>query len=227
MSKTGRNDPCPCGSGRKHKSLAGKLPRNFSKRHDAGFTYLGLLFLLAIIGIVSATALQVGAVMHRRAAEEALLDVGREFSQALESYRRVTPKGQPDEPSTLQDLLKDPRFPGVVRHLRKLYYDPVTGRQEWGIQRSEDMKGIAGVFSLSDAKPIKIGNFDLRLQGFTGKSSYQDWVFTSQQVAGAPGGKYINPMDLTGTEDPGPASDYGTDLPRMSNGLIHPIDLVE
>jgi type II secretory pathway pseudopilin PulG len=232
MSKIGRNDPCPCDSGRKYIFTAGNLPQHFRKKSEAGFTYMGLLILLAIMAIVSATALQVGAIVHRRAAEEALLDVGREFSRALESYRLATPVGQPSEPATLQDLLRDPRFPGVVRHLRKLYYDPISGRQEWGIQRLEDSRGIVGIFSLSDARPIKIANFELRLQGFTGKSSYQEWVFTRQQavaagVAGS-GEKYTNPMDLMAdTEDQSPATDYATDLTRMSNGLIHPIDLVE
>lgn len=215
----------------KHYTFAGNSPRNLSKRTNEGFTYLGLLILLAIIGIVSATALQVGIVMHRRAAEEALLDVGREFSRALESYRRATPVGQSDEPSSLQDLLKDPRFPGAVRHLRKLYYDPITGRQEWGIQRSEDTERIAGVFSLSDAKPIKIANFDLRLQSFEGKSSYQDWIFTFQQAIapGAAGSNktYINPLDLIDTQETAPATDNATELPRMSNGLINPRDLVD
>jgi type II secretory pathway pseudopilin PulG len=232
MRKTGRNDPCPCGSGKKYKFLEENLPRHFSKRHDAGFTYLGLLILLAIIGIVSATALQVGVVMHRRAAEETLLNVGSEFSRALESYRRATPVGQPDEPSTLQDLLKDPRFPGVVRHLRKLYDDPITGQQEWGILRSEESKRVVGVFSLSDAKPIKIANFDLRLQEFAGKSSYQQWVFTGQQASVADGSgsgaRLINPLDLMGEPEANPATDSSIDSPSpLPPGLTSPRDLMD
>lgn len=230
MRKTGRNDPCPCGSGKKYKFLAGKLQRNSNKRLGGGFTYLGLLILLAIIGIVSATALQVGIVMHRRAAEEALLDVGREFSRALESYRLATPAGQPDEPSTLQDLLKDPRFSGAVRHLRKLYDDPITGQQEWGILRSEESKRVVGVFSLSDAKPIKIANFDLRLQEFAGKSSYQEWVFTSTQAgAGSSGGStFTSPLDLMGEPEANPATDSSTDpLSPLPPGLTSPRDLMD
>lgn len=208
MSRLGRKDPCPCGSGRNYKFLKKSLSRHFSKRVDAGFTYLGLLILLAILGIVSVAAVQIGAAVQRRAAEEALLNVGSEFSRALESYRRATPAGQPDKPSTLQDLLKDPRFPGVVRHLRKLYYDPVTGLQEWGIQRDEATKQIVGVFSLSDAKPIKIANFDLRFKDFTGKSSYQEWVFTSSQAgSGATGGtRFMSPMELMGDPETSPSA---------------------
>lgn len=206
-----------------------------SKKANSGFTYLGLLILLAIIAIVSTVALQVGVVIHRRAAEETLLDVGREFSRALESYRRATPTGQPDEPATLQDLLKDPRFPGTVRHLRKLYDDPVSGQQGWGIQRSEDTERISGVFSLSEAKPIKIANFDLRHLEFAGKTSYQQWVFTSQQASAIPGSggpaKLVNPLDLLDTQEPGTATDIATDPaqepPRRPNGLINPLDLLD
>lgn len=207
--------------------MAGNLPRNFSKRPDEGFTYLGLLILLAIMGIVGAAALQMGSVMNRREAEEALLNVGMEFSRALESYRRATPAGQPDEPHALQDLLKDPRFPGVVRHLRKLYDDPITGQQEWGLLHSEDSKFIAGVYSLSGAKPIKIANFGLRLKEFEGKSSYQQWVFTSLQ-AGAAGGSYsgrklTSPLDLMGDQEENPARNSAPD--PLPPGLTRPLDI--
>lgn len=227
MKKSDRNDPYPCGSGKKYKFLTGNLPQSFSKRPDAGFTYLGLLILLAILGIVSAAASQIGVVMHRRVSEETLLEVGREFSRALESYRRATPAGQPDEPPALQDLLKDPRFPGAVRHLRKLYHDPITGQQEWGILRSEESKHIVGVFSLSEAQPIKIANFDLRLQGFAGKSSYQQWVFTSSQ-AGATGnspggGKLTRPLDMMDDEQADPATNPA---PKpLPPGLHSPLDM--
>lgn len=230
MKKTGRNNPCPCGSGKNYKFLEENLPQHFSKRPDAGFTYLGLLILLAIMGIVSVAAVQVGVVVHRRAAEEALLNVGSEFSRALESYKRATPAGQPDEPATLLDLLKDPRFPGVVRHLRKLYPDPITGQQEWGILREEESKQIVGVFSLSDAKPIKIANFDLRFKDFAGKSSYQEWVFTSTQAdaGSARGTKFISPLELMGEPEANPATNPSTDSSnQLPPGGTSPRDLMD
>jgi hypothetical protein len=152
---------------------------------------------------VAAAALKIGNITHRRVAEEALLDVGREFSEALESYQRVTPVGQPDEPLNLQDLLKDTRFPNVVRHLRKLYNDPITGQAEWGLLRSDLTKRIVGVYSLSDVKPVKIGNFDAFFQGFSNKTSYQQWVFSGALVGAAANGEaaavgsLISPMSLS------------------------------
>jgi type II secretory pathway pseudopilin PulG len=144
---------------------------------EGGFTYIGLLILLAIIGITSAASLQVGSVLQRRAAEEELLEIGTEFRNALISYANATPIGQPNAPHSLQDLVKDPRYPGVRRHLRKLYADPMTGKEEWGVVHALDGVGIVGVYSLSQAKPIKIGNFDQAFPGFARRNSYREWVF--------------------------------------------------
>lgn len=148
-------------------------------RRDGGFTYLGLLILVAVIGIASAAALQVGSALQRRAAEEELLEIGAEFRNALISYANATPAGQKRSPSSLQDLLKDPRYPKPLRHLRKFYADPMTGKEEWGLIEALDGSGIIGVYSLSDAKPIKVGNFETAFQGFEGKTSYRGWKFAA------------------------------------------------
>jgi hypothetical protein len=42
---------------------------------------------------------------------------------------------------------------------------------------SIDGKGIIGIYSLSTAKPIKIGNFETQFLSFTDKTIYADWVF--------------------------------------------------
>jgi type II secretory pathway pseudopilin PulG len=145
--------------------------------HNAGFTYIGILILIAIIGIASAATLQVGSVLQRRVAEQELLAIGQEFQSALSSYANVTPPGQLRAPKTLQELLKDPRSPTPRRHLRKLYADPLTGKEEWGVVNSPDGIGIIGIYSLSEARPIKIGNFDVAFKDFEDKTSYRDWKF--------------------------------------------------
>lgn len=142
-----------------------------------GFTYLGLIILIAIIGIASAATLQVGSVMQRRAAEEELLEIGAELRHALLSYANATPVGQKRAPAGIQDLLKDPRHPNIKRHLRKRYADPITGKEEWGVVEAIDGSGIVGFYSLSDAQPIKIDNFDPVFREFAGKSSYREWRF--------------------------------------------------
>lgn len=143
-----------------------------------GFTYVGLLVFVAILGIASAATLQMGSVVQRRAAEDELLLVGMEYRRALISYAQRTPAGQLRQPKSLADLLKDPRYPNTVRHLRKLYPDPITGKAEWGLIQGVEGGGISGVYSLSEAMPIKIDNFDPELAHFKGKTSYREWQFS-------------------------------------------------
>ncbi|MYM91423.1 type II secretion system protein [Rugamonas sp. FT82W] len=160
-------------------------------RRVGGFTYLSLLILLAIIGLVTATALKLGSVVQRSRAEMELLDIGAAFSDALKSYADATPAGMPPQPPSLKELLKDPRFPGTRRHLRKLFVDPMTGKAEWGILYLGDKVGVLAVYSLSDAKPVKVGNFPARYTGFEGKAHISDWKF-SMALAGAA------PTEMTG-----------------------------
>lgn len=143
-----------------------------------GFTYIGVLIMVAVIGVAAAATVQVGAIAGRRAAEEELLAVGLEFRRALGSYARVSPAGQRQSPTELRDLLRDQRFSPPLRHLRKLYADPITGQTAWGIVRTTD-GGIAGIHSLSDAAPIKVANFDTDFDRFENKTSYRQWVFTA------------------------------------------------
>ena len=158
---------------------------NPARATESGFAYLVLLILLTILGMVGTTALHLGAVSHRRSAEQALLDIGTAFGDALESYRKVTPAGQPSAPTSLQELLRDPRFAAPVRHLRQLYADPITGATEWATVTERGRPGIIGIHSLSRAKPIKVGNFGVRFQEFTGKTQYADWVFFRNRQTGA------------------------------------------
>jgi type II secretory pathway pseudopilin PulG len=147
-------------------------------RRSDGFTYVGLIIFVAIIALVGAAGLKFGAIMQRRAAELALLDIGAQFGAALRSYADATPPGQPTQPPSLKDLLKDPRFPNTRRHLRKIFVDPVTGKAEWGIVYVSGTVGVTAVYSLSNAKPIKIGNFDARFPNFDNKAHLSDWKFT-------------------------------------------------
>jgi type II secretory pathway pseudopilin PulG len=155
-------------------------------RRARGFGYIGLILMVAVIGIAAAATLQLGAVAQRRAAEEELLAIGSEFRDAFISYANATPAGQPRTPPSLQALLKDARYPTARRHLRKLYVDPLTGEDAWGTIPAVPGPGVMGVYSLSSGKPIKIGNFDLRFQDFEGKTAYRDWKFMPPQEVIAP-----------------------------------------
>jgi hypothetical protein len=64
-----------------------------------------------------------------------------------------------------------------VRHLRKPYIDPMTGEANWGLVEAPGGGGVMGVYSRSEQKPIKSGNFSVRNQGFEEVASYADWKF--------------------------------------------------
>ena len=231
----------PCSPSRAGAARVRALNFSNAMKYKRGFTYLGLLILLAILGIVSAAGLRVGKVVHRRVAEEALLDVGKEFSQALERYRRMTPVGQAEAPLELAELLKDPRFPVVVRHLRKLYADPVTGRVEWGVVREEDTRRIVGIHSLSTLPPVKVANFARGLGDLGGKLAYSEWIFRANpgalpQVIAAgqrgvtPSSPFISPGAMVDTTPAAPSVGAGAGQAGVSkpNSIyIDPIEMAE
>ena len=142
-------------------------------RRQRGFTYVTVLFLVAMMAGGLALAGEVWHTSAMREKEADLLHVGNEYRKAIERYYVSGPK---QYPKSLADLVKDPRQPGTVRHLRRLYPDPITGKDEWGLVKSND-GGIAGVYSTSEAAPLKTGGFGVRDASFEGKTKYADWQF--------------------------------------------------
>lgn len=154
---------------------------------QAGFTYLGLIIFVAIIGMVGAATLKVGSLLQRAAAEEELLEIGAAYSAALDSYAAATPRGASPVPPSLQELLKDPRSLAVRRHLRKIYVDPLTGKAEWGVDYlGGGTTGVVAIHSLSDAKPLKITNFDRRFRGLDNREKISEWRFAASEHSTAP-----------------------------------------
>eukprot|EP01036_Dinobryon_divergens_P011314 gene11314-15222_t len=168
------------------------MPTGDAMRRQAGkgFTYVGLMILVAMIGLVAAATLKAGSLFQRAAKEKELLEIGAQFSEALRSYAKATPAGSPPQPPSLKELLRDPRFPNPRRHLRKIFVDPITGKAEWGVVYLRDKAGVLAVYSLSDSAPLKIANFDLRFQNMDGKKRISDWKFAMA------GGDALNPALL-------------------------------
>jgi len=141
-------------------------------RRAAGFTYLSILFIVAIMGAGLALVGEVWHTAAMRDKEAELLYVGHQYRKAIERYYLSGPRQYPPE---LELLLRDVRKPGVERYLRKLYPDPVTGK-DWVLVRAPG-GGIAGVRSASGDKPLKSANFSQRDAGFAGAEKYSDWAF--------------------------------------------------
>jgi type II secretory pathway pseudopilin PulG len=143
-----------------------------------GFTFIGLLVIVAIMGVALLAVGEVWSFAQKREKEHALLYVGGQFRQAIKLYYMHTPaagKLQP-YPMSLEDLLKDPRSPSTQRYLRKIYLDPLSNSPEWGLLKYPN-GGIYGVYSLSIETPIKRNNFRLVDKSFEGKTKYADWIF--------------------------------------------------
>ena len=147
------------------------------RRSQAGFTYVGLLIIVAIMGV---TLAGIGTMWHtkqQRVREQQLLFIGGQFSQALNAYFQNSPGGVPQFPKKLEDLLQDKRYPNTVRYLRKIFADPMTGDTQWGLIKGAD-GGIVGIHSLSGLAPIKTDNFGKGFESLAGKKHYSDWQFT-------------------------------------------------
>ena len=143
---------------------------------ERGFTYIWILFAVALAGIVLAAAGQLWQTEARRDKEVELMFVGEQFRQAIGSYYESSPGMPKRYPDSQEKLLFDDRFPIPKRHLRKIYSDPMTGKAEWGLIRKPNI-GIVGVHSFSTRKPFKRANFHERYAKFTDAVSYQDWEF--------------------------------------------------
>ncbi|WP_246796413.1 type II secretion system protein [Burkholderia perseverans] len=194
-----------------------RLPRGGrgpgARRGQHGLAYLALLIGIVIIGVVAAGTIQLGALYQRRMAERALLDIGDEFQRALLSYTDNTPVGQPTQPRSLEELVRDPRYPNPVRHLRRIYADPLTGKADWVLVRSPNGQTIVGIHSASHEHPIQLRQFPEQFRGFEDKHSYTQWVFVArppQQGLGAraPGGVPVPGM-VTGAPLPVNGDDDG------------------
>lgn len=145
-------------------------------KREAGFALLLLLLAVAVIGLIAANALQAGSQMTRRDAEEELLQIGQTFQRAVLSYVNTTPGQAALGPRSLDELLRDPRVPGLRRHLRQIPHDPLTGQSEWGLTKSPDGQ-IIGIYSLAEGRPIKRAGFEPGLAHLTDAANYQAWVF--------------------------------------------------
>lgn len=148
---------------------------------QGGFTYLALLFAVAVLGVVLAGAGGLWSVERQREREQELLFIGNQFRTAIRSYYEQSPGTLKRYPMTLSELVKDQRFLGVRRHLRQLYRDPMTGLPDWGLVMAPE-GGIMGVYSQSAARPMKQGNFSERDAAFSGSESYAGWQFVYRQA---------------------------------------------
>src|SRR6266850_6990575 len=118
-----------------------------------GFTYLGLLIIIAVMGAGLAAFGELYSHASQREKERELLFAGNQFRDAIASYYNKSP-GAKAYPKKLDDLVEDRRFPMPLRHLRRVYRDPMTGKAEWALVEAPG-GGLMGVHSTSEETPVK------------------------------------------------------------------------
>lgn len=167
-----------------------------------GFTYLGVLFIISLLGMTAAAASAVWAAAQQRDNEVELVFVGRQFEAAIERYRAasrppaadatadpsVDPRANPAAlyPRSLEALLRDDRSITPQHHLRRIYLDPMTGNANWGLIRLPG-GGIVGVHSLSDRQPFPrkfvVAGFSPPPPPAHRALTYRDWHFVAPSAA--------------------------------------------
>lgn len=146
-----------------------------SESGQRGAILLLLLVMVVILGLAAGMAGQTWSSTMQKAREAELLWRGQQYQQAIASYYAVKHGPQKMLPAKLEDLVRDPRFPNVVRHIRKVFNDPMTGED---LELVTDPSGrIIGVRSSSNLQPFQQDGFPEELDKLTGKNSYREWEF--------------------------------------------------
>ena len=160
-------------------------------QNQRGAALVVVLVIVVILGLSLGIVGSTWRTITQRAKEEELLFRGNQYRQAIgRYYKRASGGAQAEFPKSLQDLLKDPRSLQTVRHIRKLYKDPMTG-EDWILIRQEGTvngtvatgggtAGIIGVRSSSELEPFKKAGFSEDEERFKDKEKYSQWEFVYQ-----------------------------------------------
>lgn len=146
------------------------------RRGRAGFTYLMLLWWVAIGSVMLAALGQQWSMERKRQREVEMVYRAQAIAAALVSYHEVAVNGQEAAwPQRLEDLLEDRRSGKLQRHLRRAWKDPMTPDGQWGLMLagSAPQSGINGVYSLAQGTPLRAP---------VGVSRYAEWRFEAAAV---------------------------------------------
>jgi len=162
---------------------------------QGGFTYLLLLFMLALGGVGLAALGEREQTRQQREREAELRFRGEAIAAALGRYAEITPVGHLPLPQRLDDLLADRRFPKPQRHLRQLYADPFTGHADWEPVLGQaavapDKEGAASAPATTATGIVGVRSRSARRLFATarGGATAHDWVFA------APAGTALAPL---------------------------------
>ncbi|WP_207795956.1 type II secretion system protein [Kinneretia aquatilis] len=162
-------------------------------RASCGFTYLGLLFFVALTAAALAALGQAWSTAAQRERERELQFRGEEIARAIQSYLKVTGGNSPQYPRTIEDLLVDRRGVKPLHHLRRAYADPFTGKPDWVlVPEPSQPERFHAVHSRSERALLK----ESRPDGMP-LDKASDWLFV-----GRPQGAAASSPDPAASEPP-------------------------
>ena len=157
-------------SGERSSTAAG------SRRAEQGFTLLAVLLAMFLLALATQQVMFVVSQQAQREREAELLRIGAEIVRAIGIYHERSPGAIKDWPPSLEALTDDRRFVSLQRPLRRVYADPITRSNDWGLV-SAPGGGIAGVYSKSEMTPIREAGVELTELGLGAAQRYSDWKF--------------------------------------------------
>jgi general secretion pathway protein G len=126
----------------------------FSRRLEAGFTFVELLVVTALVAILASAIMPLARVASQREREIELRRALREIRTAIDHYKdaadagqipptsiRTGSEGYPPDLQTLVvgvDSAGDANTSHKLKFLRRIPIDPMTGNADWGQRAYED-----------------------------------------------------------------------------------------
>jgi general secretion pathway protein G len=144
---------------------------------DSGFSFVELLIVTALIGILASAVMPLAHVAMQRTREVELRRTLRELRTAIDHYKDAADQGMiaatelklgnEGYPPTLAVLVEGVRAAGdatdrKLKFLRRIPIDPITGSKEWGMRSYQDGpdartwggQNVFDVFTTSDGTAL-------------------------------------------------------------------------
>lgn len=125
-------------------------------RRERGYSYLAVLFLVALTAAGLAALGQAWSTAAERERERELLFRGAEIARAIAAYAQATPNPPQQYPRSLDDLLSDHRGLRLRHHLRRAYADPFTGEPDWELVAEPGQPGAFSAVRSRSAHPLML-----------------------------------------------------------------------
>ncbi len=134
-----------------------------------------VLVAVVAVGLAAGATGSAWSTVTQRSREAELIWRGNQYREAIKSFYQTEHGGSRGQyPTSLDDLVKDPRSATPVRHIRRVYKDPMTDDDFALIKQGQY---IVGVHSTSELEPFKKDGFSDENASFAGAADYKDWQF--------------------------------------------------